>query len=180
MTISPEYAEELGHQIDELEAENESLREALAAQPHNARWTVAAHNLGGVRSAREIGEAIVADIERVLAMEAAFLVSLAENGLPADMGELLVLGNAKHGIPPRLVQKAIKAALAAQPPAAPKRSYQDTIRCEVCDWPLADSWMDGCVPGNCSYRPENPAEQERIRKRRASLALASPQHSGEI
>ena len=27
MTISPEYAEELGRQIDELEAENERLRE---------------------------------------------------------------------------------------------------------------------------------------------------------
>ena len=29
MTISHEYAEELGRQIDELEAENERLREAL-------------------------------------------------------------------------------------------------------------------------------------------------------
>ena len=44
MTISPEYAEELGRQIDELEAENERLRDGIArllfdkAMSGHAQW----------------------------------------------------------------------------------------------------------------------------------------------
>lgn len=45
-------------------------------------------------------------------------------------------------------------------------------RCPICDWPFAESAEKGCVPGDCSYRPDEPAEQERIRKRRADLARA--------
>lgn len=45
-------------------------------------------------------------------------------------------------------------------------------RCEICDWPLAESQAKGCVPGDCCYRPDMPAEQERIRRRRAAKALA--------
>jgi hypothetical protein len=51
-------------------------------------------------------------------------------------------------------------------------------RCEICDWPLASDQSKGCVPGDCSYRPDDPAEQERIRKRRAALA-ATPAVGGE-
>ena len=51
----------------------------------------------------------------------------------------------------------------------------DPSRCEICDWPLAESREKGCVPGDCSYRPDTPAEQERIRKRRAALALSRPE-----
>jgi len=29
----------------------------------------------------------------------------------------------------------------------------DVPRCEVCNWPLAASAKEGCVPGNCSQRP---------------------------
>lgn len=43
-------------------------------------------------------------------------------------------------------------------------------RCEICDWPLAESPEKGCVPGDCSYRPEDPAEQRRIRERRALVS----------
>jgi hypothetical protein len=39
----------------------------------------------------------------------------------------------------------------------------------ACDWPLADSREKGCVPGDCSYRPDDPAEQRRISQRRAQL-----------
>lgn len=42
-------------------------------------------------------------------------------------------------------------------------------RCEICDWPLADSREKGCVPGDCAYRPDDPAEQRRIRERRAAV-----------
>jgi hypothetical protein len=61
------------------------------------------------------------------------------------------------------------------PPAGPMltspepHTPHDPTRCEICDWPLAESREFGCVPGDCSYRPDLPAEQERIRKRRAAL-----------
>jgi hypothetical protein len=31
-----------------------------------------------------------------------------------------------------------------------------TPRCDVCQWPLSASADQGCVPGNCSYRPAQP------------------------
>ena len=65
----------------------------------------------GSESARELGDRIVAETERLLELEAAFFVSLVSNGLPADISELLTYGDAKQGIPPRLIQKAIKAAI---------------------------------------------------------------------
>ena len=39
-------------------------------------------------------------------------------------------------------------------------------RCIVCGWTLAKDAASGCVPGNCSFRPDALAEQERIKKRR--------------
>ena len=37
-------------------------------------------------------------------------------------------------------------------------------RCQVCGWPLAERWEDGCVPGNCSMRPRpSPTYEERSR-----------------
>lgn len=35
----------------------------------------------------------------------------------------------------------------------PMLFLDDTPRCERCQWPLAARMEDGCVPGNCSYRP---------------------------
>ena len=47
----------------------------------------------------------------------------------------------------------------------------DTKRCEICDWPLVARMEDGCVPGNCSYRPEQGTdEHRRIQERREALA----------
>lgn len=44
-------------------------------------------------------------------------------------------------------------------------------KCPVCDWPMAATVEDGCVPGNCSYRPtEGSDEHRRIRARREKLA----------
>ena len=43
-------------------------------------------------------------------------------------------------------------------------------RCDVCDWPLANRPEDGCVLGNCCYRPESgSAEYYRIQKRKEAL-----------
>jgi hypothetical protein len=51
-------------------------------------------------------------------------------------------------------------------------------RCPICDWPMAESRESGCVPGDCSYRPDDPIEQRRIRERRAALAR-TPQEVAE-
>lgn len=36
----------------------------------------------------------------------------------------------------------------------------DENRCAICGWPLAASINNGCVRGNCSYRPEPPLTPE--------------------
>ncbi len=46
--------------------------------------------------------------------------------------------------------------------------------CEVCGWPLASAASEGCVPGNCCYRPrEGTDEYRRIEARRKALAEAT-------
>ena len=46
-------------------------------------------------------------------------------------------------------------------------------RCLVCDFPLVDKVEEGCVPGNCSYRPAlGTAEYTHIANRRAALLAA--------
>jgi len=53
------------------------------------------------------------------------------------------------------------------------------MRCPICDWPLAATAAEGCVPGNCSYRPEvGSAEYCRITVRRARLAAAEIKERG--
>jgi hypothetical protein len=51
-------------------------------------------------------------------------------------------------------------------------------RCDICDWPLKDKIEDGCIPGNCCYRPdEGSPEYYRAKARRAeliSLSLSGP------
>jgi len=44
--------------------------------------------------------------------------------------------------------------------------------CEVCGWPLSKDVAGGCVPGNCSFRPDNPGERRKLRERREQLAAA--------
>lgn len=43
-------------------------------------------------------------------------------------------------------------------------------RCVVCGWPLAKDQAAGCIPGDCSFRPDDPAEQRRVRERREQIA----------
>jgi hypothetical protein len=49
-----------------------------------------------------------------------------------------------------LANKALGDSMFAVPPAM---TAPDVARCTVCRWPLAESMEQGCVPGNCSYRP---------------------------
>jgi hypothetical protein len=49
-------------------------------------------------------------------------------------------------------------------------AIENLQRCAVCDWPLAKNASDGCVAGNCSYRPpEGTDEFRRVEKRRRAL-----------
>ena len=65
---------------------------------------------------------------------------------------------------------AIESALSGDPPAPP-RDRED--RCPRCGWPLAKSIREGCVPGNCSYRPKEGSEEwKRMRDREADTATA--------
>jgi hypothetical protein len=54
--------------------------------------------------------------------------------------------------------------------------------CEICDWPLAESAANGCVPGNCSYRPEEHSQEwRRILERKSKLkSAASLKLDGDI
>ena len=46
-----------------------------------------------------------------------------------------------------------------------------TNRCPICEWPMAKSAHEGCVPGNCSYRPEHGTpEWNRVQRNRQALA----------
>lgn len=54
-------------------------------------------------------------------------------------------------------------------------------RCEVCNWPLAASVAEGCVPGNCSYRPDPDSDEGRwIQQRREELRRAPSVERGRI
>lgn len=49
-------------------------------------------------------------------------------------------------------------------------------RCPICEWPLADDPKDGCVEGNCSYRPDpqaSPDEYARVQRNRMAAKQAS-------
>lgn len=67
-----------------------------------------------------------------------------------------------------------RAMLAARPAAPPVAAEQPgsakPARCEICGWPLEDSIEKGCVPGNCSYRPDPGSEEyARIQRNRERL-----------
>ncbi|HEY7767369.1 hypothetical protein [Longimicrobium sp.] len=48
-------------------------------------------------------------------------------------------------------------------------------RCPVCGWTLAATRSEGCVPGDCSYRPaEGTPEWNRVQANRAALANEVP------
>jgi len=46
------------------------------------------------------------------------------------------------------------------------------MRCPICDWPMTESREKGCIPSDCSYRPDDPVEQRRIKERRDSIKTA--------
>lgn len=68
-----------------------------------------------------------------------------------------------------------------EPPIDPPDSYWTRERCEICDWPLAESRDKGCVQGDCAYRPpEGSDEWYRIRARRQALERARDEAVKEL
>jgi hypothetical protein len=55
----------------------------------------------------------------------------------------------------------------------------DPKRCFICGWPLATSQEEGCVPGNCSYRPARGAEWTRL-KFRGELEKSAARHVASV
>jgi len=52
--------------------------------------------------------------------------------------------------------------------------------CMTCSWPLAKEPEDGCVPGNCSYRPSPEChDYQRVVARREALASVPKEASDE-
>lgn len=46
----------------------------------------------------------------------------------------------------------------------------EVLRCIICGFPLANSVDEGCVPGNCSYRPPHGStEYARIQEKKVSI-----------
>lgn len=44
-------------------------------------------------------------------------------------------------------------------------------RCPICDWPMAETRDDGCVDGDCAYRPrEGSPEWHEVQRRKRDLA----------
>lgn len=72
------------------------------------------------------------------------------------------------GFDEALAKEALIAALAKIKP------LMEPTRCPLCDWPLAESADNGCVIGNCSYRPdEGSDEYRRIQQLKTDL-LGAP------
>ena len=44
-------------------------------------------------------------------------------------------------------------------------------RCPICDWPMAETRDDGCIEGDCAYRPrEGSPEWHEVQRRRQIIA----------
>ena len=55
---------------------------------------------------------------------------------------------------------------------AGKMASEPESRCPICDWPIKKTIQEGCVPGNCSFRPaEGSPEYYRIQERRRQLEM---------
>jgi hypothetical protein len=46
-------------------------------------------------------------------------------------------------------------------------------RCIICGWRMSKDDANGCVPGNCCFRPDDPTEQRKLGKRRALVQRAT-------
>lgn len=84
-----------------------------------------------------------------------------------DARAIATMGDAIVRIAQRLRERATVEELADSPalPAA-AQATPDPTRCYVCGWPLAESRAQGCVAGDCSYRPaQGTPEHDRIKDR---------------
>lgn len=56
-----------------------------------------------------------------------------------------------------------------------------TTRCPICEWPMAERREDGCVPGDCAFRPrEHTPEWDRVVRNRKRLATEQEEVKGNL
>jgi hypothetical protein len=116
----------------ELESERNTMRtSALMAEQERDQWRSMHGSEYAMR--RE------AESQRDSALARLAFVEGQRNLLHTEMESIRFLAN-----------KALGDSMFAVPPAM---TAPDVARCTVCRWPLAESMEQGCVPGNCSYRP---------------------------
>jgi hypothetical protein len=95
--------------------------------------------------------------------------------------------------PPPIVEKLLAEyeEIRATPPAEPASAADGAKpiipnwfpddRCQVCGWPLAPSRDQGCVAGDCSFRPQEGTDSYRITqlRRKALAERADPAQSAD-
>lgn len=170
----------MSESIDMLREEIAALREKLAAAEKDrdaALDSLRAHDAGRrtglvhrelyaqvMRQRDEAREKLDAALEAARPMEVAVEASV---GRPDDLVIHVTL----------VTLRAVVSALAPAP-SAPPRDRED--RCRRCGWPLAKSIREGCVPGNCSYRPEEGSEEwKRMRDRDTARAALDSYLAGK-
>jgi len=57
-----------------------------------------------------------------------------------------------------------------------------TLRCRICDWPLAKSQAEGCIEGDCSYRPTPGTDEWKRcqRNRREMISQRQPLSDADL
>ena len=81
----------------------------------------------------------------------------------------------EHGHAPDCLLRIVLSTTEPAPRdrSAPGETWQpDPQRCPICEWPYAAERKDGCVPGDCSYRPDDHdrTDRQRLDRNRARYA----------
>lgn len=119
----------------------------------------------GISDLIERAEAIGAAAEAVIACRS---LHIGRTNEPHPT--IVALDSAMAGMP-----SIISALKASSPSPGTGEAVRDKSRCQICDWPLAASRDEGCVEGDCSYRPTpGSPEYYRIEARRRALSQPLP------
>jgi len=102
--------------------------------------------VNAARSARNVLATTAAPADAFLDYQAAFLVALAQAGVPADVQELLVHGNARNGIPAGALARAI--TVMGQPDRAASNQHEKRLVEIVGELTRA---LTGLTPGGSEY-----------------------------
>jgi hypothetical protein len=140
----------------------------LDRQRRQRNWYEVAYSAG---KRKLIESAVEKRLESVRAAARAFVAQVDHLGAFVDDNDPRVMANAG---PLGAAQADLWAALGLNHDEEHARMQADIAsRCAVCGWPLAERAADGCVRGNCSYRPrpEKLYAPERADREERELAL---------